>query len=194
MSTNIKQKLENLFKHKYVFNISDRSIDFQWSETGKIKTNINKFLDGVFPYLLYLQSLAKVKTGPKSILVKNEYIICFAKQYDSKWIPEENCYFNRYYYKNNKFKNWPITSYDEEKQSTDYIYRIKVWGSNYFKYDYGDDVIFKIDNCVICLSEPSAILYIPCKHQCICEDCNNEKELKSCPYCRVKIEKRVNTK
>ena len=49
--------------------------------------------------------------------------------------------------------------------------------------------VFKIDQCVICLTSKPNIIYDPCLHFCICDQCD-ENNLKNCPYCRTKIEKR----
>ena len=47
---------------------------------------------------------------------------------------------------------------------------------------------YKIDQCVICLTDPSNILYNPCLHFCVCSQCDVKGEFKNCPYCREKIE------
>ena len=40
---------------------------------------------------------------------------------------------------------------------------------------------FKQDKCVICLTNPSNILFCNCGHLCLCKKCNEIKNLKKCP-------------
>ena len=50
---------------------------------------------------------------------------------------------------------------------------------------------YKIDQCVICLTNPSNILYNPCLHVCVCSQCDDKGEFKKRPYCREKIEETI---
>jgi len=51
-----------------------------------------------------------------------------------------------------------------------------------------DDMqIFEIPECVICLSEPSNIIFLKCGHYCVCVDCNKQLKKRCCPLCREKI-------
>ena len=46
---------------------------------------------------------------------------------------------------------------------------------------------FKEDKCVICLTNPSNILFCNCGHICVCEECNKTREsLENCPICKTK--------
>lgn len=48
--------------------------------------------------------------------------------------------------------------------------------------------------CVMCLSEEMAVLFFPCAHQVLCEECNvlhEKKGMKECPSCRTPIQARV---
>ena len=53
---------------------------------------------------------------------------------------------------------------------------------------------YKIYQCVICLNNPSNILYNPCLHVCACSQCNDKGEFKKCPYCREKIKETITIK
>ena len=55
--------------------------------------------------------------------------------------------------------------------------------------------IFDAGDCVICLSSPSCIVFIPCAHQCVCSECNNQlqKVKKSCPVCRETIQQAISS-
>ena len=46
--------------------------------------------------------------------------------------------------------------------------------------------IFKEDVCVICLTNPSNILFCNCGHLCVCEECSKTGEsLEKCPICKT---------
>ena len=46
---------------------------------------------------------------------------------------------------------------------------------------------FKEDKCVICLTNPSNILFCNCGHICVCEECSKTGEsLENCPICKTK--------
>ena len=46
---------------------------------------------------------------------------------------------------------------------------------------------FKEDECVICLTNPSNILFCNCGHLCVCEECSKTGEsLENCPICKTK--------
>ena len=51
------------------------------------------------------------------------------------------------------------------------------------------ETVYEIADCVICLSEPSALIFLPCAHQCVCAACNNtlKRTKHVCPICRAKI-------
>ena len=59
------------------------------------------------------------------------------------------------------------------------------------KNNIGDLKIFDISECVICMTEISSVIFIPCAHRCTCEGCYNQlKKTKSsvgCPICRRTI-------
>ena len=48
------------------------------------------------------------------------------------------------------------------------------------------DKIFKMEECVICLSTKPNVLFCGCGHLCICNECNKIKKLNVCPACRTK--------
>ena len=47
--------------------------------------------------------------------------------------------------------------------------------------------------CIICVNNPIEIIFIPCKHRCLCKECYNECKKKNdviiqnCPICRKQI-------
>lgn len=58
-------------------------------------------------------------------------------------------------------------------------------------YDLSSIRVFEVNECVICMCEPSALIFVPCGHRCCCAGCyadmNKSKGLAKCvkcPLCR----------
>ena len=51
--------------------------------------------------------------------------------------------------------------------------------------------IFDVAECVVCLSVSSSVIFIPCAHMCVCNDCyiGIKKTKNCCPLCRRNITK-----
>ena len=47
--------------------------------------------------------------------------------------------------------------------------------------------------CKVCMEAEICFVFIPCGHQCTCENCAVNGGLKNCPICREKITKRIKT-
>jgi len=45
--------------------------------------------------------------------------------------------------------------------------------------------------CVICRESPKEVLFMPCRHLCVCKDCGHRAELERCPLCREAIAERI---
>ena len=45
------------------------------------------------------------------------------------------------------------------------------------------------DECVVCLSEPKQVLFLPCRHLCVCKDCLVHVD--RCPVCRTPFDEHV---
>ena len=56
-----------------------------------------------------------------------------------------------------------------------------------------DIQIFDAGDCVICLSVPSLVAFVPCGHRCVCLSCNTElkKNRYNCPVCRAAITENI---
>ena len=50
---------------------------------------------------------------------------------------------------------------------------------------------FKTDKCVICMEKEPCILFILCRHICVCLSCETTKPSLKCPYCRSKIFQKI---
>ena len=53
--------------------------------------------------------------------------------------------------------------------------------------------IFEVVECVICMSDVSSVIFIPCAHRCVCPGCFSgiQKSNNKCPLCRRTIVKTI---
>lgn len=59
---------------------------------------------------------------------------------------------------------------------------------------FGEDDVQRERECVMCLSEEMAVVFLPCAHQVVCVSCNQMHEsqgMKDCPSCRSVIQRRI---
>ena len=54
-------------------------------------------------------------------------------------------------------------------------------------FDLTSIKIFEVNECVVCLSDPSTEILIPCGHRCVCKTCCGQLPKKTCPLCRRDI-------
>ena len=50
---------------------------------------------------------------------------------------------------------------------------------------------FKHDQCVICLDRKPNVLFVKCRHTCVCEECEEAHPSTKCPCCRTKISEKL---
>ena len=50
---------------------------------------------------------------------------------------------------------------------------------------------FKHDQCVICLDRKPNVLFVKCKHTCVCEECEEAHPSTQCPCCRMEISEKL---
>ena len=50
---------------------------------------------------------------------------------------------------------------------------------------------FKTDHCVICMDNPSNILFYDCMHICTCSECEENRPLHACPYCKTRTVEKI---
>ena len=50
---------------------------------------------------------------------------------------------------------------------------------------------FKMEQCVICLENEPSILFVGCRHICVCVSCEATKPSYKCSYCRAKIFRKI---
>ena len=51
--------------------------------------------------------------------------------------------------------------------------------------------IFKENQCVICLDRKPNVLFVKCKHTCVCEECEKMHPSTKCPCCRMEISEKL---
>uniref|UniRef100_M0ZWV4 Nutrient reservoir n=2 Tax=Solanum tuberosum TaxID=4113 RepID=M0ZWV4_SOLTU len=58
-----------------------------------------------------------------------------------------------------------------------------------------DSNVVKMEReCVMCMNEQISVVFLPCAHQVLCEDCNvlhQKKGMDECPSCRTPIKERI---
>ncbi|KAK3007893.1 hypothetical protein RJ639_013038, partial [Escallonia herrerae] len=66
-----------------------------------------------------------------------------------------------------------------------------------FRDNFGAASLKPERECVMCLSEEKAVVFLPCAHQVLCPDCNvlHEKQgMNDCPSCRSPIQRRIHAR
>ena len=66
-------------------------------------------------------------------------------------------------------------------------YNSKIFIKDQNENIYNDMIWSSRDECCICLNNKSNILFLPCNHICICQDCINIKNFTNCPICQEAI-------
>ena len=51
--------------------------------------------------------------------------------------------------------------------------------------------IFKENQCVICLDRKPNVLFVKCKHTCVCNECEEAHPSTQCPCCRTEISEKL---
>ena len=54
-----------------------------------------------------------------------------------------------------------------------------------------DDIRVDAALCIICVTEPVQVVFMPCEHMIYCRSCYDKSKPPSCPYCRRKIDRLV---
>ena len=51
--------------------------------------------------------------------------------------------------------------------------------------------IFKENQCIICLDRKPNVLFVKCRHTCVCEECEEAHPSTKCPCCRKEISEKL---
>ncbi|TMW85524.1 hypothetical protein EJD97_023015 [Solanum chilense] len=66
-----------------------------------------------------------------------------------------------------------------------------------FAESSGSNVLNAERECVMCMNEHITVVFLPCAHQVLCEDCNvfhQKKGMDKCPSCRTPIKERISVR
>jgi len=60
-------------------------------------------------------------------------------------------------------------------------------------HEIRNELISDQNSCCVCLKEKKAIIFLPCKHVCTCNECSNKllRVDNKCPLCQIRIEQRI---
>ena len=116
----------------------------------------------------YEGSLIMNKTKMKYDDVNKCYYRVFAKPFQIHIIVADHIDLNELYEEVEEYNRYSLQEEEEEEQI---INTIKS---------------FKSDECVICLTNPTNVLFCNCRHICICDECNKMKPLDICPICKTR--------
>ena len=190
--------LKNLYKYCYPFKL-EFEYDFSPKDckdnfiiqTYRIKnmdikgeTSFKFFLEQTIAFIKYLQS-KRITENKRKFYIKSNYSINTINSLAGiENLLEYEYIEGELNLKSNKIFKYLYKEYSNIELEVSHIYK------NMEVLDHCPPNSFKIDQCVICLTEPPNILYNPCCHICVCSQCNKE-ELGTCPYCRKKIENRI---
>ncbi len=48
------------------------------------------------------------------------------------------------------------------------------------------------NNCIICNQGPKQVVFLPCRHMCMCQLCSNAMPRAICPICRGIVSGKMN--
>ena len=150
------------------------------TEKNKLRIRFNSFIDNEGKIFTNVYNNQYNCQFPKNIREDGR----FYEVNDNDMIIVES---NTPFYKIKK-NNIRILTEEEEK-----IYKVNSQNKNQqsVKDDISNLKIYDIAECVVCLSIPSSIIFIPCAHMCVCNDCYQgiKKTKNCCPLCRRNITK-----
>ena len=203
--TTRKNLLEEFYKERVKFNISKIEIHqdnpeiniYEHVNTISFKTHVN-FTSNKFLIREFYKHLKP--------------IICFAYSYtiykkffhENFNLIEDNTIINYSFEDNNNelyIKNLEVvltTHYDFQDEDYDFYFEAlgELEQNNELLLSNTEPIneevkiinpskIFKSEECVICLTNPSKVLFCNCGHLCLCIECNEIKSLSVCPVCKT---------
>ena len=167
---------------------------------NKIKTkgNIQDIIDNILPFMKYLKSLENIRIITNNNLknVKTKYdvgIITFGGNDD-----DIECIWYGYF--TFEYKNFNIILVQDDRDELHTYplpkkpFKIELTICYYYsqekilkELEFYPPNVYKKDQCVICLDNTPNILFNPCLHVCVCNECEDKTIFKKCPYCRIMI-------
>ena len=205
----------------YVRNIGYHYHSDLIEDGGKIGiNNPHDLYDKLTPFIRYAVSTMKHELSESFYSTFNIYLQCRDETDDEtfcEFIKMVHFELNSNFMFENILSFQCLSRYDEKLFKTPFAIYMEVF--SYFrpevgilneaftsddenKYDseYEDEVEeqpkpiedhFKTDKCVICMEKEPCILFIQCRHICMCMSCEVAKPSLKCPYCRSKISQKI---
>ena len=82
---------------------------------------------------------------------------------------------------------------ENHKIKTEILPTMEKFVKKYQKLEVKTKELEERNLCKVCMEAEICFVFLPCGHLCTCENCAVNGNLKDCPICRVKIEKRNKT-
>ena len=143
-------------------------VGFDWHNEFKEEFKVNHPLDG-YELKMYFEHECRDKNNTflfNDKPIQFEFIFKINRSYDYQMVLLNEWAANRYFAQRNVL--------------------IRRLFSDNNKQIINAEKTFKEDKCVICLTNPSNILFCNCGHICVCEECNKTREsLENCPICKT---------
>ena len=93
-------------------------------------------------------------------------------------------YFENIEQENQKIKTEYIPTVEKLMQ------KFEVRNKEFEKLEIKNKELEEARLCKVCMDAEICFVFLPCGHLCTCENCAVNRNLKDCPICRVRIEKR----
>ena len=144
--------------------------------------------------------ILKCVTEKKKLRIKFFcYINDDGKEYRNVYNNEYNCRFPKDIRLNGRYYEIDETNLNTCLTKGAPFYCVKKNGIKILQnYNIDIDIdkikIYSIDECVICMSQVPATIFLPCGHQVCCKDCtkalaqHNNNNNNKCPLCRTNID------
>ena len=199
----MESEVKNLFKHKTQFTKinSDRGIHNLYIErktsiyqSGKIQNrnlvNINSVKDLYRPFTEYLiiEYDIQVITYNKKYAEGHQNFTLLTTKHEQKQNDNDVCC------------STTIIEYESSDNNVNYFkkpFRIQIVKHKKYKqkkhYEkcVGLEKPRNTNECVVCLTNYPNILFFPCLHWCVYEECEETQPFRTCPYCRSEINRKV---
>ena len=107
-----------------------------------------------------------------------------SKEENEKIPLEVLTYFENIEQENKKIKTEYIPTVEKLMQ------KFEVRNKEFEKLEIKNKELEEKNLCKVCMDAEISFVFLPCWHMCTCENCAVNGNLKDCPICRVKIEKR----
>ena len=130
--------------------------------------------------------------------ITRDYALRFSIQIRTE---NEFVWVGEFYFRSNRNPFRPVIEGLEFNQDLspylEHPYKILV-ETNFFYINGEESVLpkplkktFKHDQCVICLDRKPNVLFVKCRHTCVCNECEEAHPSIKCPCCRMEISEKL---